>query len=30
MARVWNGGPQGAMKQATVKYWNKVRALLVD
>jgi len=28
MARVWNGGPQGAMKQATVKYWNRVKAFL--
>jgi len=30
MARVFNGGPQGARKAATVKYWNRVRALLVD
>lgn len=25
MARVWNGGPKGATKKATVKYWNKVK-----
>lgn len=25
MARVWNGGPKGATKQATVKYWTKVK-----
>ena len=24
-ARMWNGGPTGHKKQATVKYWNKVR-----
>lgn len=25
MARTWNGGPQGAQKQATVAYWSKVK-----
>ena len=24
-ARIWNGGPNGYKKQATVQYWNKVR-----
>jgi hypothetical protein len=24
-ARVWNGGPKGMKKAATVAYWNKVR-----
>lgn len=27
-ARIWNGGPKGYKKSATVKYWNKVKALL--
>lgn len=25
MARIWNGGPNGHKKIATVKYWNKVK-----
>ena len=28
MARIWNGGPQGHKKQATIKYWNKVKQAL--
>ena len=24
-ARIWNGGPNGYKKQATVKYWKKVK-----
>ena len=24
ISRVWNGGPKGASKKATVKYWRKV------
>ena len=24
-ARIWNGGPNGHRKRATIKYWNKVR-----
>ena len=24
-ARIWNGGPTGRQKQATVAYWNKVK-----
>ena len=28
LARVHNGGLRGHKKQATIKYWNKVRALL--
>ena len=24
-ARVWNGGPQGAQKVATLSYWNKIK-----
>jgi len=28
MARCWNGGPNGWKKQATVKYWCKVKAEL--
>lgn len=24
-ARIWNGGPLGPSKQATVTYWNKVK-----
>jgi hypothetical protein len=27
-ARIWNGGPAGYKKTATVKYWNKVRKVL--
>jgi len=27
-ARVWNGGPNGASKSFTKKYWNKVKANL--
>jgi hypothetical protein len=27
-AKVWNGGPSGPKKQATQKYWNKVKAKL--
>lgn len=27
-ARIWNGGPKGHMKNATLKYWKKVRAKL--
>lgn len=26
LARMWNGGPKGYTKQATVKYWAKVQA----
>lgn len=29
-ARIWNGGPNGYKKQATVKYWNKVKKELED
>lgn len=25
-AKVWNGGPKGPNKQATEKYWNKVKS----
>lgn len=28
LARIWNGGPKGHLKPATVGYWNKVKALL--
>ena len=28
IARCWNGGPKGHTKQATVAYWNKVKAAL--
>ena len=24
VSRIWNGGPNGYKKEATVKYWNKV------
>lgn len=24
-ARIWNGGPNGWRKSATIKYWNKVK-----
>jgi len=27
-ARLWNGGPTGPKKQATLKYWNKIKAKL--
>jgi hypothetical protein len=27
-AKVWNGGPNGPKKQATEKYWQKVKAKL--
>ena len=25
LARIWNGGPKGHKKSATIKYWNKVK-----
>ena len=25
MARIWNGGPNGYKKTATIKYWNRVK-----
>ncbi len=28
MARIWNGGPNGWKKRATLPYWAKVRAVL--
>jgi len=28
MARKWNGGPRGHTKQATVRYWEKVRRVM--
>ena len=27
-ARIWNGGPQGYRKKATLKYWKKVQIAL--
>jgi hypothetical protein len=27
-ARIWNGGPQGASKSATLAYWSKVKSKL--
>ena len=27
-ARIWNGGPDGARKQATMKYWHRVKRVL--
>jgi hypothetical protein len=27
-ARIWNGGPSGASKKATLAYWSKVKANL--
>ena len=27
-ARIWNGGPQGHRKQATARYWAKVKGVL--
>ena len=27
-ARIWNGGPNGYKKRATIKYWNKVKGQL--
>ena len=29
-ARVWNGGPKGHTKKATVKYWNKVKKAMAN
>ena len=29
-ARIWNGGPHGWKKKATLKYWDKVRKELND
>ena len=29
-ARIWNGGPNGYKKKATIKYWNKVKEHLND
>ena len=28
MARIWNGGPNGYKKSATIKYWNKVKCAM--
>ena len=28
LARIWNGGPQGYKKEATKKYWAKVKSIL--
>lgn len=28
LARIWNGGPRGLEKQATAKYWQKVKATM--
>lgn len=28
-ARTWNGGPNGAKRRSTVKYWNSVRIRLL-
>lgn len=28
LARIWNGGPRGPEKQATAKYWKKVKATM--
>lgn len=28
MARIWNGGPNGYKKPATIKYWNKVKSIM--
>lgn len=25
LARIWNGGPNGYIKESTIKYWNKVK-----
>ncbi len=27
-ARIWNGGPRGASKKATLSYWNKVKSAM--
>ena len=29
-ARIWNGGPKGDQKKATVGYWRKVNKILKD
>lgn len=28
LARIWNGGPNGYKKESTVKYWEKIQAVL--
>lgn len=28
LARIWNGGPRGHTKNATIKYWEKVKGFL--
>jgi hypothetical protein len=30
LARIWNGGPFGYKKNATIKYWNKVQQQLTN
>jgi len=30
LSRIWNGGPQGYHKNATLKYWKKVKKLLKE
>lgn len=27
-ARIWNGGPTGASKRATVDYWERIKAIM--
>ena len=29
IARIWNGGPLGLHKNATIKYWNRVKLLMI-
>jgi hypothetical protein len=30
IARAWNGGPRGGLKNATISYWNKVKKELTE
>jgi|TARA_B110000908_G_C10255535_1_gene455193 hypothetical protein len=30
IARSWNGGPRGSLKNATISYWNKVKKNLTE
>ena len=30
IARMWNGGPRGYKKEATLKYWDKVREVYIQ
>lgn len=30
MARIWNGGPNGSKRKATLPYWKKVKTVIIS